>query len=67
MENQRAHFFQTLDDMIVAGLPVVQIVRTLDIRERTVRRRKAELGRQGHLTSNQLQGVMPGVACVKTS
>jgi len=57
------NFFQKLDSMILAGTPVMQISRWLDIRERTIRRRKAQLGRQGY-TFGKLQGNMPGAGYV---
>jgi FixJ family two-component response regulator len=66
MNDTRTDFFQKLDDMIVAGAPVMQVVRALNIRERTVRRRKGELGRAGRLTSNLLQGLVPGAKNANT-
>ncbi len=65
MDNTRDAFFRMLDGMILAGAPVMQIVEALSIRERTVRRRKAELGRQGH--NFKLQGKMSGVEYVGTA
>lgn len=65
MDGQREAFFKTLDGLILAGTPVMRVVETLGIRERTVRRRKAELGRQGHTT--KLQGKMSGVAHARTT
>jgi hypothetical protein len=66
MEQQRTAFFRKLDEMILVGRPVMEIVNALAIRERTVRRRKAELGRQGH-TFTKLQGMMSGVEHVGTT
>lgn len=65
MEQSREEFFRTLDGLILAGTPVMQIVNALGIRERSVRRRKAELGRQGH--TFKLQGKMSGVEHVGTA
>jgi hypothetical protein len=65
MDNTRDAFFRTLDGLIMARTPVTQIVKSLDIRERTVRRRKAELSRQGH--NFKLQGNMSGVEHVGTT
>jgi len=59
MEQQRTDFFKKLDGLILAGKPVIEISKALDVRERTIRRRKAELGRQGH-TFTKLQGNVPG-------
>jgi|HubBroStandDraft_1064217.scaffolds.fasta_scaffold251387_2 hypothetical protein len=63
---QQTDFFKKLDGMILAGTPVIQISRSLNIRERTIRRRKAELGRQGH-TFSKLQGTLPGAEHVRTA
>lgn len=66
MDNTRDAFFRTLDAMILAGKPVMEISTSLGVRERTIRRRKAELGRQGH-TFGKLQGKMSGVEYVGTT
>ena len=66
MIEQREEFFRELDSMILSGAPVMQIVRALNIRERTIRRRKAELAEQGH-TLTKLRGNMPGVTHVGTT
>jgi hypothetical protein len=59
MDNTRDAFFRTLDGLILAGTPVMEISTSLGVRERTIRRRKAELGQQGH-TFGKLQGNVPG-------
>jgi hypothetical protein len=66
MDNTRDAFFRTLDGLILAGTPVMEISTSLGVRERTVRRRKAELGRQGH-TFDKLQGKMSGAEHVGTT
>jgi|HubBroStandDraft_5_1064220.scaffolds.fasta_scaffold318119_2 hypothetical protein len=63
--HQREAFFATLDGLILDGTPTVKIVKALDIRERTVRRRKAELARHGH--NFKLRGEMSGVEHVGTT
>jgi len=58
METRDA-FFGTLDSLILTGTPVIEISKSLGVRERTIRRRKAELARQGTLFT-KLQGNVPG-------
>jgi len=63
---QRVDFYRKLDSFILAGTPVIEISKALAVRERTVRRRKAELGRQGH-TFGKLQGKVSGVEHVAST
>jgi hypothetical protein len=51
-------FFADLDRMILAGSAVIDVTRALNVRERTVRRRKKALIESGHIP--QLQGRQPG-------
>lgn len=55
-------FLRQLDTAIMSGLSSSKVARLIGVNEKTVRRRKADLGRAGHRFPNHFaQGAMPGV------
>jgi transposase len=56
-----SEFESALDSAILSGLSSAQVARLIGVSEKTVRRRKADLGRAGHKFPNYTQGAMPGI------
>ena len=54
-------FQRALDMAILSGLSSAKVARMVGIGEKTVRRRKADLGRAGHQFTNFAQGTTPGI------